>query len=152
MSRCDASRRPGTFDGDRGGRWRAFDVDGDRAVVVERMTIRLPMTTQMMHAGPWGPRGSLVSVNIEHDDRKSDVKRRVSHATGIPVDELKLCCASPTQLAAASKKCPGLSFGNCGVVERLGLTVVQAESGEKSFVPRLSPNRIDNLGHWTDPK
>ncbi|OUS45695.1 hypothetical protein BE221DRAFT_148084 [Ostreococcus tauri] len=101
---------------------------------------------KMMHAGPWGPRGSLVSVNIEHDDRKSDVKRRVSHATGIPVDELKLCCASPTQLAAASKKCPGLSFGNCGVVERLGLTVVQAESGEKSFVPRLSPNRIDNLG------
>ena len=105
----------------------------------------------MMHAGPWGPCGSIVHVNIEHDDRKSDVKRRVSHATGIPVDELKLMCASPTQLAAASKKCPGLSFGNCGVVDRLGLAVCQAEQGDKPFVPRLSPNRVDNKGNWTTP-
>jgi hypothetical protein len=27
--------------------------------------------------------------------------------------------------------------------------VVQAESGENPFVPKLSPNRVDNKGNWT---
>ena len=91
----------------------------------------------------------MIHVNIEHDDRKSDVKRRVSNATGIPLPELKLLLVSPTQIGAGSKLCPGLAYGNCGVCERVGLAVVQAESGDDPFQPRLSPNRIDNTGIWT---
>ena len=103
----------------------------------------------MNHGGPWGKSGTIVHVNIEHDDRKSDVKRRISHATGIPVTDVKVVLASPTQIAAGSKRCPGLSYGNCGVMEKLGLAVLQAETGDKPFVPRLSPNRTDNKGNWT---
>lgn len=103
----------------------------------------------MVHAGPWGQSGTVIHVNIEHDDRKSDLKRRVSNATGIPLPELKLVLVSPTQIGAGSKLCPGLAYGNCGVCERVGLAVVQAESGDDPFQPRLSPNRIDNKGNWT---
>jgi|TARA_B110000003_G_scaffold263085_1_gene286371 acetylglutamate kinase len=109
----------------------------------------LAKISQMIHAGPWGKSGSIIHVNVEHDDFKSDIKRRVSNATGIPVPELKLIMASPTQIAAGSKKCPGLAYGNCGVVDKVGLAVVQAESGENPFVPKLSPNRVDNKGNWT---
>ena len=59
-------------------------------------------------------------VNIEHDDRKSDVKRRISHATGIPVTDVKVVLASPTQIAAGSKRCPGLSPRTAGAMEKLG--------------------------------
>ena len=103
----------------------------------------------MVHNGPWGKAGAVIHVNVEESDRKSDLKRRVSSATGIPIPELKLIMVSPAQIAAGSKKCPGLVFGNCGIVERVGMAVVQAEAGESPFQPRLSPNRIDNKGNWT---
>lgn len=91
----------------------------------------------------------MIHVNVEENDRKSDLKRRVSAATGIPIPELKLVMASPAQIAAGSKRCPGLAYGNCGVVENLGLSVVQAATGDAPFQPRLSPNRVDNKGNWT---
>lgn len=123
--------------------------EGKRTRAFDRLMCLSTRARQMIHGGPWGPSGTIVHVNVEHEDRKSDVKRRISHATGIPVTDVKVILASPTQIAAGSKRCPGLSYGNCGVMEKLGLAVLQAETGDKPFVPRLSPNRIDNKGNWT---
>lgn len=64
---------------------------------------------------------------------------------------MKLQFVSAVQLGASSKSMcakAGMSHGNCGVTERIGLVAVAAEEGVKPHKPRATPCLIDNSGNY----
>jgi hypothetical protein len=46
--------------------------------------------TQMMHAGPWGDAGKLISIELSDSDTPSTIKMKLVEPTGIPASNQKL--------------------------------------------------------------
>jgi hypothetical protein len=45
---------------------------------------------RMIHAGDWGPAGTLISINVEEGERKSSIRRKVAGVTGLPYEHVKI--------------------------------------------------------------
>ena len=105
----------------------------------------------MIHKGPWGDKGTLVQINIEENDSKNDLRRKIGAATGLHPNDVKIQFVSAVQLGASSKSMcakAGMSHGNCGVTEGVGLVAVAASEGIKPHKPRATPCLVDNNGHY----
>ena len=99
----------------------------------------------MMHAGAWGPAGTLIPIALEEGDQPSVLKRKVAAKTGIPVESQKMMLGAFTQITVGDKR-SSLRFGTCGRTEGLGLALEAAVSGQKPHVPPATANRVDNSG------
>lgn len=43
-----------------------------------------------MHKGPWGELGTLIEIDIDENDKTSEMKQKISALVDIPVEFLKL--------------------------------------------------------------
>ena len=105
----------------------------------------------MIHKGPWGDKGTLISIDVNEADSKNDLKRKIGAATGLHPNYVKVQFISVVQLGASSKSMcakAGMSHGNCGVTENVGLVAVAANDGIKPHKPRATPCLIDNQGNY----
>ena len=105
----------------------------------------------MIHKGPGGEKGTLIPIAVKEEDSKNDLRRKIGAATGLHPNDVKLQFVSAVQLGASSKSLcakAGMSHGNCGVTERIGLVAVAAEEGVKPHKPRATPCLIDNSGNY----
>ena len=69
----------------------------------------------MIHAGSWGPAGTLLAVNVEEGEKKSSIRRKIAAASSLPYDRVKVMLVGVSQLGAADRLAPGVTHGNCGV-------------------------------------
>ncbi len=105
----------------------------------------------MIHKGPWGDKGTLVQINVEENDSKNDLRRKIGAATGLHPNDVKIQFVSAVQLGASSKSMcakAGMSHGNCGVTEGVGLVAVAASEGIKPHKPRATLCLVDNNGNY----
>jgi hypothetical protein len=108
----------------------------------------------MIHEGPWGDMGTLVQINVEEGDSKNTIKRKIGAVTNLHPNDIKVQFVSAVQFGASSKSMcskSGVSHGNCGITEGVGLTAAAADEGIKPHKPRATPCLIDNSGNYDIP-
>ena len=51
----------------------------------------MPITeVKMIHKGSWGPKGTLIGVNVEDGEKKSSIKRKLVGKTGLREEDMKV--------------------------------------------------------------
>jgi len=60
----------------------------------------------MIHAGVWGPAGSLIPIQLEAADTPSMIKRKLAGPTGIPVEAQKVMLGGARDRAPLSQRFP----------------------------------------------
>ena len=105
---------------------------------------------KMIHAGSWGPAGTLLAVNVEEGEKKSSIRRKIAAASSLPYDRVKVMLVGVSQLGAADRLAPGVTHGNCGVAVGTALVVPAAERGVKPHGSLPTANRRDNRGTMTE--
>ena len=58
-----------------------------------------------MHSGPWGPAGTLFTVAIAENERKSSLKMKIAAAGGPPPERQKLMLGALNQARRRHRGC-----------------------------------------------
>jgi ubiquitin len=103
---------------------------------------------KMVHAGAWGPAGTLVPINVEDGEKKSSIRRKIAAAVALPYERVKVMLVGVSQLGAADRE-SNILHGNCGVAVGTGLVWPSAVAGAKPHQPLATANRLDNKGNMT---
>ena len=104
---------------------------------------------KMVHAGAWGPAGTLVPINVEDGEKKSSIRRKIAAAVALPYERVKVMLVGVSQLGAADRE-SNILHGNCGVAVGTGLVWPSAVAGAKPHQPLATANRLDNKGNMTE--
>ena len=93
----------------------------------------------MVHAGAWGPAGTLVPINVEDGEKKSSIRRKIAAAVALPYERVKVMLVGVSQLGAADRE-SNILHGNCGVAVGTGLVWPSAVAGAKPHQPLATAN------------
>jgi len=104
---------------------------------------------KMIHDGPWGPLNTMIEIDIEDNEPKKSIKRKISAKTGIPVPNLKIFLVSIGEIGAMDKR-TNLTAGTCGVSCGTGTVYLNAKEGVAPHKPLATKNRLDNKGTWSE--